>query len=111
MRLQLEELEGDRVANRVLEGYRSTGFRRGIFFLLDPFLEATLQDPPLSAYLKRWNLPILDHTMQSSLRNFQYAGGFGKGQKSNRSVSLFHWFFAPKDHKSEQVICHLGHAS
>ena len=88
----LEELEGDRVANKVLEGYRSTGFRRGIFFLLDPFLEATFQDPPLSAHLKRWDLPILDHTMQSSFGDFEYVGGFSKGQKSNGSISLFHKF-------------------
>jgi hypothetical protein len=47
------------------------GFGREILFFLHPFLEATLQNSPLSTNFEGGDLAVLNHAMQRSFRNFQ----------------------------------------
>jgi hypothetical protein len=48
-----------------------------MFFFCHPCLKTTFQDAPLAADFERWDLPMLNHSMQRSFRNFQYAGSLG----------------------------------
>jgi len=51
----------------------------GVFFLLNPLLEATFKNTPLAADFECGDLPVLDHAVQSSLGYFQYTRRLGKG--------------------------------
>jgi hypothetical protein len=71
------------------------GFGRQMFFLFHPFLKSTFQDAPLATDFECRNLPMLDHSMQCSLGNFQNRCGLGKSQQPDGSFGFVHNFGAP----------------
>jgi len=82
-----------------------SGFGCNVFFFLNPFLKAAFQNAPLSADLECRDLPMLDHAVQGSLGNFQYAGRFGQGEQLDRSIAFFHGHGTPEEITSQQAIC------
>jgi hypothetical protein len=55
-------------------------------------LKPAFKNSPLAADFERWNLSILNHTMQSSFGNLEDCCGFGEGQEFYGGVGFFHRF-------------------
>lgn len=66
----------DKIARLTQVSPHLAGFWSGVFLLLHPFLKATFENAPLPPHFESRYLTILDHPVQSSFGNFEYACGF-----------------------------------
>jgi hypothetical protein len=70
--------------------HNSLSLGREILSLLDPFFEASLRNAPLAANFKRWHFPLLNHSMNGSLRDSKNLCDLFEGKKPGVIAHIVH---------------------